>query len=48
MKISSLMVLHLVALFVMSNGALAQTVYPTGTTIYVEGLAYEGVTFYLP
>ena len=46
MKISSLMVLHLVALFVMSNGALAQTVYPTGTTIYVDGLAYEGVTFY--
>jgi Arylsulfotransferase (ASST) len=46
MKIPGLMVLYLVALLVMPNGMLAQTVYPTGTTIYVEGLAYDGVTFY--
>jgi hypothetical protein len=46
MKIPALIIFHLVALFVMSNGVRGQTIFPTGTTIYEEGLAYEGVTFY--
>src|SRR5262245_41136718 len=46
MKIPALIIFYLVALFVIHSGAPAQTVYPTGTTIYEEGLAYEGVAFY--
>jgi hypothetical protein len=46
MKNLCFVVLHVVALFGMPHGVLAQTVYPTETTIYVEGLAYEGITFY--
>jgi hypothetical protein len=46
MKIPSVVVLYLVSLLAIPSGALAQTVYPTGTTVYEEGLAYDGVTFY--
>jgi hypothetical protein len=46
MNIPSIRVLYLVSVLVMPSGALPQTVYPTGTTIYEEGLAYDGLTFY--
>jgi hypothetical protein len=46
MNMLSVVVLALVSLLAVPSGALAQTVYPTGTTIYEEGLAYDGVTFY--
>jgi hypothetical protein len=42
----SVVVLSLVSLLAVPSSALPQTVYPTGTTIYAEGLAYDGVTFY--
>jgi Arylsulfotransferase (ASST) len=47
MAIPGIVVLYyLVSLLVEPNSALAQTVYPTGTTVYEEGLAYDRVTFY--
>jgi hypothetical protein len=47
MKMSRLMtVSYLILSLVMPGSTLSQTIYPTGTTIYEEGLAYEGVTFY--
>src|SRR5262245_14628466 len=47
MKIAGVMALYyLVSLLVVPGSALPQTIYPTGTTIHEEGLAYEGVTFY--
>jgi hypothetical protein len=46
MKIPSIVVLYCVSLLVAPGGALAQTIYPTGTTIYQEGVAYNGLTFY--
>jgi hypothetical protein len=46
MNIPSIVVLSCVVWLVGPGGALAQTIYPTGTTIYQEGLAYDGLTFY--
>jgi Arylsulfotransferase (ASST) len=46
MNIPSIVVLCCVSLLVGPGGALAQTIYPTGTTIYQEGVAYDGLTFY--
>jgi hypothetical protein len=46
MKMLNVGVLSLVSLLAVPSGALAQTVYPTGTTIYQEGLAYDGLTLY--
>ena len=46
MNIPSIVVLSCVVWLVGPGGAPAQTIYPTGTTIYQEGLAYDGLTFY--
>jgi hypothetical protein len=46
MKIRSAVALSLVSLLALPCGALAQTVYPTGTTIYKRTLAFDGLTFY--